>query len=148
MKYDNKIKKFESDISEIRLARGGIRYCFKEANQTEAEALAAAGIQKDAPGTTVIICKWSDSHEYPVDREPSADPEPETLEGVNQELENLKAQLRQDESLTESSGTNEKLDALQPDDDLPTEPDSQKSNAKLLTPGPLRTDDLTSFGRR
>ena len=59
-----------------RDARAGqerqLRLVFQEANQTEEQAMAAAGVEPDDAFLTVFIMRWSNSHEYPVHQEAAA----------------------------------------------------------------------------
>jgi len=74
MKYDSRIKKLEKSIDEIKGFSAGLRYVFKNPDESTQECLARHGLEGDLPGLTVFIHRWatSDEHEPPSPQQPAA----------------------------------------------------------------------------
>jgi hypothetical protein len=88
MKYDRKIKRIEKTIEEMTGGGNEFRLVFMEPNQTKEEAMAAAGIQEDAPGLTVIICRWvtGDEYQYPGNQKKAENAIDKEIHQLEQEL--------------------------------------------------------------
>jgi hypothetical protein len=164
MKYDRTIRKIEKAVEEIRFAMGGIRYVFKEPDETNEECLARHGLERIEHGITVYICKWSEKplpgdtlyDRATVTPEPKPDtapgtpePEPDTLEKIDSELEQLKSKLRQDgdekDTVVISDGIPENPNKI-----VVNEPDTIPEDTEdgLLKVEPMRADPfLTGMSR-
>ena len=162
MKYMNELKRLQKEVREIQDAAGGIRYIFKEPNESESECLKRYGLEKDMPGITVIITKWADSPIQPdvgrgINPRAFEDKPRFTLDEIKAEIARREAacncedctcerQLAEEtgkplSTIHQSNQRGKKLVTLSQKDGLTTEPDS------TLDPQPMRLDDLSRLGR-
>ncbi|MBW1753413.1 MAG: hypothetical protein JRJ46_09995 [Deltaproteobacteria bacterium] len=96
----HRLKRLE-EAFEQRHPTGQTKLIFQNVGETESEALEKAGINElDDNDLNIFLIKWcsatTDDPDNLAGTAQTAEPEPETIESVNQELESLKAQLQQE----------------------------------------------------
>jgi len=138
-----RLKRLEETF-EQKHPTGQTKLIFQNVDETESEALERAGISELYDNDlNIFIIKWCSAtpdgpHHLPGTAQ-ATEPEPETIESVNEELESLKAQLQKDEIVKTEPAISIKNDTDKPEEE--TEKD------KFLKVEPMSDSFLTGMNR-
>jgi hypothetical protein len=92
VKFKLRVDKLEKAISDIQFAQGGIRVCFQEHGQTQAQAMEGAGIEPDDNALTIFVMHWSEKP-LPGDMPYPENTAPTNLQAIDRQIEQVKREL-------------------------------------------------------
>jgi hypothetical protein len=100
MRGTSRLNRIRKTMKEKGIGQGELKIIFKEARETEAEALTKAGVEPDDDSLTVFIVKWA-TKPLPGDMlfdQDTITPEPKqkTVADIDKKINELKADLLKD----------------------------------------------------